>query len=339
MKESFRTLLAGAIDYAGMFPPATLTLEQAARNYVAYRHGPERWLLGRFVCPMERLAQWCSMVGDDCRELPLSLIAVAAQDCDDLIESLEAGWSRVGVLGCRPQAFEARLPVDVGRHPDTPRLTRLLHSIVAGALTLKLPRAAVFLEVPSADTTLSEAMWRTMLEKAVAMLADYNESAVSARCRAGLKIRTGGLEPAAIPSTARLASFICACHNAHIPWKATAGLHHALRGNTREVGAPLHGFVNLLAADVLAVAHDLDEAAVLEILEDDDPHRFEFDDGWLRWRDLTATTEQVRSARAESFGCFGSCNFVEPCDELRALGWLDPAAQILPRAGQPGASS
>lgn len=46
---ALETLLAGAIDYAGLFPPAWLPLAQAAANYESYRRSPQQWMLGRFV--------------------------------------------------------------------------------------------------------------------------------------------------------------------------------------------------------------------------------------------------------------------------------------------------
>jgi len=47
-----RELLAGLIDYAGVFPPAALPLDQALANYARYRTSREAWMLGRFVLPV-----------------------------------------------------------------------------------------------------------------------------------------------------------------------------------------------------------------------------------------------------------------------------------------------
>src|SRR5262245_36679187 len=55
MRQSLRALLANVIDYAGLFPPAKLPLDQAIRNYVHYRDDPESWMLGRFIIPASRL--------------------------------------------------------------------------------------------------------------------------------------------------------------------------------------------------------------------------------------------------------------------------------------------
>jgi hypothetical protein len=44
-------LLANLIDYAGLFPPASLPLAAALANYRRYRSSDRAWMLGRFVLP------------------------------------------------------------------------------------------------------------------------------------------------------------------------------------------------------------------------------------------------------------------------------------------------
>ena len=53
-----RELLVDAIDYAGLFPPAGLGMEETVRNYAAYRKSPDRWALGKLVVPVARLAEF-----------------------------------------------------------------------------------------------------------------------------------------------------------------------------------------------------------------------------------------------------------------------------------------
>ena len=57
MTASIRALLEGLIDYAGVFPPATLPVAEAARNFARYRGGADAWMLARFVFPARRLAE------------------------------------------------------------------------------------------------------------------------------------------------------------------------------------------------------------------------------------------------------------------------------------------
>ena len=54
---SLRALLANAIDYAGLFPPADLALEPALQNQAAYVRSPDDWMLGAFILPIGKFAE------------------------------------------------------------------------------------------------------------------------------------------------------------------------------------------------------------------------------------------------------------------------------------------
>ena len=75
MSASLRALLAGAIDYAGMFPPASLPLGQAFDNYLRYRSGPDAWMLGRFVCPVGRLPDLVALTKGEAAKVAIPVIA------------------------------------------------------------------------------------------------------------------------------------------------------------------------------------------------------------------------------------------------------------------------
>lgn len=79
MKESLRVVLEGLIDYAGLFPPAALSMQDAVRNYARYRDGEYAWALGRFVVPKERVKEVPP-------EFPLSILGVDEVKTDDLDE-------------------------------------------------------------------------------------------------------------------------------------------------------------------------------------------------------------------------------------------------------------
>jgi hypothetical protein len=69
MSDSLTVLLEGLIDYAGLFPPAALSMQDAVRNYARYREGEYAWALGKFVVPQER-------VHEVPPEFPLSILGV-----------------------------------------------------------------------------------------------------------------------------------------------------------------------------------------------------------------------------------------------------------------------
>jgi hypothetical protein len=140
---------------------------------------------------------------------------------------------------------------------------------------------------------------------------------------ASAKIRTGGVTPDLIPSVEELARFLRRCAEVGVPCKATAGLHHPLRGRrplTYEADAPVdiqHGFLNVFVAGALLVAGAaLDEAALRNLLAEEELSAFTFEEDGLAWRDHRLETAAVTAARRR-IRSFGSCSFQEPLDDLR----------------------
>ena len=43
MKESLRAFMKGLIDYAGLFPPAKLPLDEAIDDYIIHLKGENSW--------------------------------------------------------------------------------------------------------------------------------------------------------------------------------------------------------------------------------------------------------------------------------------------------------
>jgi hypothetical protein len=106
---------------------------------------------------------------------------------------------------------------------------------------------------------------------------------------------------------AQLGWFLRECRTRGIAYKATAGLHRAVRTDAE------HGFLNLLAAAVFG-----DEDA----LEEREPRAFELHTEGFRWRARTATAQEVAQARNARLRAIGSCSFFEPVEELENLGML-----------------
>jgi hypothetical protein len=296
-----RPLLAGAVDYAGLFPPAGLGMGAAVRRYAAYRRGPARALLGRFVLPAARLEEF----------------EAAALDLLPTDASVEAGdrpWRLSALAGAdaaadlaRAAAFNARHAADTGNgraaidvvewKADAPASLA-----AAGAARARhLAGAALFAELPAG-----------------AAPAPYAAAARDAGL--GLKLRAGGVTADAFPPPGAVLDFLAAVAAAGVPAKATAGLHHALPGEyalTYEPGAPrgaMYGFVPvLLAGALLAAGHA--PAAVAPLLAERDPAAFAAAAGAPAWRGLAG------DPGARPLAGFGSCSFEEPAAELAALGW------------------
>jgi len=138
-------------------------------------------------------------------------------------------------------------------------------------------------------------------------LDDAVEERLDALAARGLraKVRCGATM---VPSVAQLARFVRACSERGLVFKATAGLHHAIRRDGE------HGFLNLLAAVVFG---DEEEA-----LGERDRAAFALTAEAFAWRDRSAGPEELAAARRDRLPSIGSCSFFEPVEELEALGVL-----------------
>ncbi|GAA4533965.1 hypothetical protein [Amycolatopsis samaneae] len=125
------------------------------------------------------------------------------------------------------------------------------------------------------------------------------------------KFRTGGVRADLYPDEAELAAAIRAVVGAGVPFKATAGLHHAIRNTDQETGFEQHGFLNLLVATAAAMA-GAPERDLVALLAERDGGK------------VAARVSTVDGSVRGWFRSFGTCSVIEPVSELAALG-LVPA--------------
>jgi hypothetical protein len=314
MTHSLQIFMTRIIDYAGLFPPAQLDMSDAIDEYLMHRDGAEGWMLARFVCPASRLAELLPLL-DRHRDQPVvlsvlgrggdtpaSFAAAVEQDVEE-IAAATGGQQRAVV-----DQYEVRLPTTA----EASQLATAVNDAITQLSTVRPIAPTPFFE----ESILGN--WRERIPAAVKAVVE-GAGATSA----GFKIRCGGANASAIPSPAAVAASIAICRRFETPLKATQGLHHPVRHFDRRMETMAHGFLNLFITGMLALACELPEDRLLEVLEEDDPSAFSFSDERAAWRDLELDIEQIASGRRHAVASFGSCSFVEPRDNLLALGLLD----------------
>src|SRR5947209_6680278 len=55
--RALEALLARLVDYAGLYPPASLPLTIVAERFRCFRASPESWMLNRLVLPAAKLTE------------------------------------------------------------------------------------------------------------------------------------------------------------------------------------------------------------------------------------------------------------------------------------------
>jgi hypothetical protein len=125
------------------------------------------------------------------------------------------------------------------------------------------------------------------------------------------KFRTGGIVAEAYPDEAELAAAVGTVVTTGVPFKATAGLHHAVRNTDPKTGFEQHGFVNLLAAvDAVLSGADTDEVA--SVLAERD--------GAVLSARLGALSDDRAAEVRRRFLSYGTCSIAEPLEDLLGLG-------------------
>jgi hypothetical protein len=301
---SLRALLAHAIDYAGLFPPATLALEPALANYGEYIRMPDAWMLSAFILPVAQFGAATRGLSQFDAKNPLHVSALGPKtdNADTFLASLDGAMEAIRSFRatCDGVAvidqFEMALPEEVN------------------AETLKVIRA-------SADPQL-RTFWEApadAADRAIKLIADANREHAGGKL--GYKLRTGGVTASAFPSSEQIASALLCAGIHQVPIKFTAGLHHPIRVFHDSVQTKMHGFVNVLGAAVLALEHDWTEKEIAEMLDEEDPSAFSFGDDFFGWRSWRVATDRIPIQR-ELVTSLGSCSFDEPRDDLRALKLL-----------------
>jgi hypothetical protein len=146
---------------------------------------------------------------------------------------------------------------------------------------------------------------------------------VIARAGAFAKVRTGGTTPEAIPTPDRLLDFLEGVVSRKLPFKATAGLHHPVRGLhpldnfTNGPSGVMYGYLNLMIASAI-LWRGGDRTLAREALLESEISSFRINGDALLWHDLRFEGDALGRMRAEVFRGFGSCSFTEPLEELPA---------------------
>lgn len=327
MKDSFRAFMSGIIDYAGLFPPADLSLDPAIRNFAAYRKSDEAWMLSRFIIPAAKLKD-LEAYGEELFEegepFRFSVLGSATETLTDFEEEIERVFEYCSEFknghGRRvvTDLLEIKLPKESVLSGDADLTRNVLTMTHEAASEAAGSPQMVFFE------GFYEESWKKDIETVLGALSGYHEEYGddSDTMSVGYKLRCGGTEAHMFPGVEKVAYSINACREYNLALKCTAGLHHPVRHYDDGVQTKMHGFFNVFGGALLAYAHDLNNEELAEIISEEDPDHFSFTDESFSWKDLSVSTGDIRELREVAVTSFGSCSFEEPIEDLQKLTLL-----------------
>jgi hypothetical protein len=295
-------LLRDLIDYAGLFPPASLAMAPSVTNYDAYLRSEWSWILGRFIVPVARLGEF-----------------------EEAFAGLPTPTSGTGFTNWRLSVLLGSDPIS-----DVARIREFKARMASSSSGRRAVVDAVEVKVASPEEVkrlsgIIPAELATYFE--VPLSSSAESIAGVAGCGRRAKIRTGGETADKFPAPENVIEFIRLCWAANVPFKATAGLHHSLRSVHRftyQLESPsgiMHGFVNVFLAAAFLRA-GMETKVAVQLLDEQSAGAFHFDLDGAGWRQHRLSRDEIAEARQGFAVSFGSCSFMEPIDDLRSLHLL-----------------
>jgi len=309
--NSLEALMSESIDYAGIFPPGNLPLEEAISNYRQYLDENDAWMLRSFVLPISKLGdleKHMDLFSNE-KKVNLSLVVsksysaaefenVCNEDSEELINFLNKFTEIASV-----ESLEVPLP-PVGTSKD------ILKNVSDLASTFKVKAFCEMTKPLSPD-------WVTNMEDTMEVIKEFNLE--NPEHQLGYKLRSGGIKAELFPSIQQAAATLTKSIKEGIPIKFTAGLHHPIRMYRSEVQTEMHGFLNIFMGYLFQNRYELDMEQVEEILRDENECNFEFYDDEIKWKNYKVNSKKIKNIRGKLLCSFGSCSFHEPREDLRNL--------------------
>ncbi|MFG1833285.1 hypothetical protein [Micromonospora chersina] len=280
MSTQVPRLLAGLVDDAAVFPPGSAALPDAVTAHHRHRAGWYADLVGPLLLPASTLP-----------DLP-ELLAPEATLAVGVIGDVPVGRLEAALAEADPRLAVRQVEAPVAKRGEDPQPG--LADLVK--LAERLGGTTVYAEIPLTFGLMA----------ALDALAEARAGGLPVAA----KFRTGGLAAELFPTPVELAAVICACRDRELPFKLTAGLHHAIRHRDPETGFTHHGFVNVLAA-TLAATGGGEVDGVAELLAATDPLR------------VVELARSQREAERPLWVGYGSCSISEPLTDLIRLGLVN----------------
>jgi hypothetical protein len=275
------SLLARLIDDAALFPPGSATVPDAVRLHLEGRQSDFADVVGLFLCPASRLPELITELIKVKPARPVELSLVIDTGLGGVPKALSIVESRAELLALR--MVEMPAPSDV----DEQWLERVSEFVPEDVIRVIEPRRGGAGWLDGIQKVIEHGSWP--------------------------KIRCGGVSEQNFPSVEEVAGFLAVINAGAASFKATAGLHNAVRHTASETGFTHHGFLNLLMATSRLLA-GADQSDVHDALRSTD--------GAALAAEARNLTEHEALSVRGVFASYGSCSLTDPVADLEELGLL-----------------
>lgn len=271
-------LFARLVDDAALFPPGTAAVPQAVADHLDARSGEYTGLLGPMLCQASRLAELITELAKLKPSAPVPLSLVCDTGLGGVPKALSIIEGRQELLALR--MVEMPAPSDV----DDVWLERVSEFVPEDIIRVVEPRRGGDGWLDGIRRVAEHGCWP--------------------------KLRCGGQTAESVPSIDVVTDFLAVAATLDVPFKATNGLHTAVRGTNPETGFTHHGFLNLLVATARSLSGNDVRAALAST------------DGAALADEARALSDDAANVVRGVFASYGSCSLKNPVAELEGLGLL-----------------
>jgi len=335
MKNSLQKFMNGLIDYAGLFPPAKLPLDEAITEYISHLKEDKKWMLGRFIIPLSQLNDLEEFIPQFENIGILRLSVLGGQSTSDKI-FLQQTKDEITVINNYRKKHEGKITIEVieTKLPSNSPSKKIMSNVVDLLNSNNLEHYHEFPKLPyvgiNYSTNEDEGDWDAKITPTIEMISNLENT--------GIKLRCGGIVKDAFPSVEQVAAMIQNCSIHKVPVKFTAGLHHPIRHHSSEYDTEMHGFINMFSASVFASTFPKPKneqekfrmfILLSHMIDCQNESDFDFLDDKLVWKvgddresRFEISKDIIEESRQNTAISFGSCSFQEPMDDLILLGWM-----------------
>ncbi len=253
-------------------------MQQAVADHLDARGGEYAGLLGPMLCKASRLAELITELAKAKPASPVPLSLVCDTGLGDVPKALSIIEGRQELLALR--MVEMPAPSDV----DDIWLERVSEFVPEDIIRVVEPRRGGDGWLGGIRRVAEHGCWP--------------------------KLRCGGQTAESVPSIDVVNDFIAVAGTLDVPFKATTGLHTAVRGTDPETGFTHHGFLNILVATARSLSGKEVRAALAST------------DGPALAEEASALSDDAANAVRDVFASYGSCSLQDPVAELEGLGLL-----------------
>lgn len=313
--QSLNIFMHELLDYAGLFPPTTLSLHDSLKNFAEYHYHSQKNWLGKFILPVNKIDDLILILSKQNifsgieKKASFSVILSSCESISDFPNYLQKDLNSITNLINQfkdiidIQSFELLPPKEVFSSSSSKLMNEFL-LILSDKFSLFQRITEFYCELPFLEN-----------------MEDYLASIIKNNLNNGshkmsVKLRTGGITPQQIPSAQDIAKAIFLCAEQKIPIKATAGLHVPVPNDNPHIGARLHGFLNVFSCMLLCYDQLFNRKEMEKIILSYSYLDFKFSVTGLHVGDRFISNQKMNDLRKNFIKSFGTCSFLEPVEHL-----------------------